>query len=103
MPASSEIGWCDKTPISAFEKAGEGNATLVAVLRPYDLHADGQTFSREPGRCHGRRQIDEAAQPSPEQVVDRRRRLTVDLDHALPAFTLVFVIVRVGSSRCDRA
>jgi hypothetical protein len=72
-------------------------------LRADDLHADWQPFCCEPGWGNGRRQIDEPTQPGPEQVVDRRLWLAVDLDHALPALALVIVIVRIRRPRRDRA
>src|SRR6516165_3667293 len=100
---SIKTGGRNKAAIGAFEESGESDAALVAILRADDLHTDRQPLCREPGRCNSRRQIEESGQPGPEKVVNRRGRLAVDLDHALPALALVIVIVGVRRTRRDRA
>ena len=74
----------------------------MQLLSPY-CGPTIQPLCCEPGWGNGRRQIDEPTQPGPEQVVDRRLWLAVDLDHALPALALVIVIVRIRRPRRDRA
>src|SRR5262249_44604173 len=93
----------DEAAIGALEETGEGEAAPVTVLWSNDLHTDWQPLFRQPGGCDGRRQIDEAGEPRPEQGVNRRRRVAVDLDHAFPALAVMIMIVRVGCPGRDRA